>query len=99
MTEILILTLAILMLLLGLLMVCSPGLLERLERVLNRSVGERAVVSLRAGLPGEQDIEKILNRPVLMKAIYWDQWLRRQPRALGAVLLTAAAVCIAMVAG
>ncbi len=98
MTEFLILLLAMAMLLLGMLMVLFPALLERLEQGLNRPVGGRPVVSIRAGLPGEQDIEKVLNRPVLMKSIYWDQWIRRQPRAFGALLLAAAALCVAMVA-
>ena len=99
MTEYLILILAVAMLLLGLLIVLFPGLLERLERALNRPVGERPVLSLRAGIPGERDVEKVINRPVLMKAIYWDQWIRRQPRVLGVLLLAAAALCMAMVAG
>lgn len=99
MTEYLILVLAICLLLLGLLLVLFPDLLERFERALNRPVGERPVLSLRAGIPGERDIERALNRPVLMKSIYWDQWIRRQPRTLGALLLAAAGICIAVING
>lgn len=99
MTEYLILTVAIPLFFFGLLMVLFPGTLERLEHTLNRPVGERPVLSLRAGIPGEQGIEEVLNRPVLERAIYWDQWIRRQPRALGALLLAAAALCFALVAG
>ncbi len=99
MTEYLILLLVILLLVLGLLLLLFPGLLERFEQALNRPVGERQVLSLRAGIPGEQDIERVLNRPVLMKSVYWDQWIRRQPRALGALLLAAAGLCIAVING
>lgn len=98
MIEYLILTVAITLVFFGLLMVLFPNALDRLERALNRPVGERRVMSLRAGLPGEQDIEEILNRPVLNRAIYWDRWLRRQPRALGALLLAAAVLCFGMIA-
>lgn len=99
MTEYMILTVAIALLVFGLLMLFYPDALDRLERQLNKPVGERPVVTLRAGIPGEQNIEQILNRPVLKRAIYWDHWIRRQPRAVGVVLLAAAAACIAAVAG
>ncbi len=97
MTEYLILTLAIALLVSGLLMVLFPKMLDRVERALNRPVGEHHVLSLRAGLPREREIEAFLNRPVLRRAIYWDQWIRRQPRAVGALLLAAAVLCIALV--
>lgn len=95
MANYLILTIAIVLLLSGLLMLLFPQLLDRVEHVLNRSVGSRPVLSLRAGLPGERHIEEVLNRPVLWRAIYWDLWVRRRPRAVGAALLAAAALCVA----
>lgn len=99
MIEYLTLAVAILMLLLGLLMVFFPSALQRLERALNQPVGGRPVMTLRAGIPAEKEIEEVLNRPVLMRAIYWDHWIRRQPRAVGVLLLAAAALCMAAVAG
>lgn len=96
MNEYLTLTLAIALLVSGLLMVLFPQMLDRVERALNRPVGERPVLSLRAGLPREREIEALLNRPVLRRAIYWDHWIRRQPRVLGALLL-AVGLCIVLV--
>lgn len=99
MTENLILIVLIALVFFGLLMVLFPNMIEGLERSLNRPVGERPVLSLRTGIPGEQEIEKVLNRTVLGRAIYWDHWLRRQPRTVGALLLAAAVLCIVVVAG
>ncbi len=99
MTDSLILIVAVALLLSGLLMVLFPHRLDRVERALNKPVGARPVLSLRAGIPGERDIEEILNRPVLRRAVYWDHWVRRQPRVVGALLLAAAALSIVVVAG
>jgi hypothetical protein len=99
MIEYLILAVAAVLLLSGVLMVFFPNALHRLELTLNRPVGQRSVITLRAGIPAEREIEEVLNRPVLMRAIYWDQWIRRQPRLVGALLLAAAVLCIAAVVG
>jgi hypothetical protein len=99
MIQCLILTVAVAWLLAGLLMVLFPKALPRVEQALNRPVGGRSLMALRAGIPAEKEIEEVLNRPVLMRAIYWDQWIRRQPRAVGVLMLAAAALCIAAVAG
>lgn len=97
MTDYLITAIVIALLLPGLLMVLFPQVLDRLERALNRPVGERPVFSLRAGIPGERQAEAILNRPVLGRAVYWDRWIRRRPRAFGIALVAAAALCLAAV--
>jgi hypothetical protein len=97
MIEYLTLAVVIPLLLLGLLMVFFPNTLHRVELALNRPVGQRAVITLRAGIPAEKEIEEILNRPVLMRAVYWDQWIRRRPRVAGVLLLAAATLCLVAV--
>ena len=99
MTEYLMLIVAAALLVFGLLLLLAPGALERLEQALNSPVGGRTLMSLRAGIPRERDIENVLNRPVLGRAIYWDQWIRRRPRSVGVLLLAAAAAFMAAAAG
>lgn len=99
MIESLLVIVAVALLVAGVLMMLSPQGLEPLERILNQPVGERALLSLRTGIRGEQAIEEVLNRPVLMWATYWDRWIRRKPRAAGALLLAAGVLCIAAAAG
>ncbi len=75
----------------GAVLVLAPGALPRIEALLNRTWGGRTLFTVRLGLEGERSAEEILNRPVLTRAVYWDHWLRRHPRVIGAVLLGLAA--------
>ncbi|MDH5631904.1 MAG: hypothetical protein OEZ10_02820 [Gammaproteobacteria bacterium] len=62
----------------------------RLQRTLNQPWGERMIAALRLGVPGEQQLENRMNRTVAGRAIVWDAWTERNPRATGFILLVIA---------
>ena len=63
-----------------------PHAVSRIERVLNRPCGARELGAIRLGLAAEMRTEAWLNKPLAPRAVVWDSWVRRYPRAAGAAL-------------
>ncbi len=72
--------------LLGILFLCFPAWISRLEDRLNAPWGEWEIAAVRLGLPAEQDVEQVINRDVLDQRITWDGWAKRHPRVIGVAL-------------
>ena len=92
MPQPLLLLIALLCAIAGTLMVCLPGSIPRIEELLNRRWGGRTLFSIRLGTPLERSAERVLNRPVRDRAVHWDGWVQRHPRAAGLGLLCLAAL-------
>ena len=76
----------------GLVFLLFPRSIIRMEQKLNAAWGEQEVVSIRLGVPGERDVEEVLNKEVRGRSVYWDGWAYAHPRVTGAVLCLAAGV-------
>jgi len=69
--------------LVGIVFLCFPHRIRKLEAWLNVPWGGRELISFRIGLHGEQAFERIMNRSVPARQIVWDDWLLRYPRLFG----------------
>ena len=83
----------------GLVFLLFPRGVARIEKKLNSAWGEREVLSIRLGVPGERPAERVLNKPVLARAFYWDRWAHSYPRLTGAVMCIVAALLWVFAAG
>ena len=83
----------------GLVFLFFPRGVTRIEEKLNTAWGGREVLSIRLGVPGERPAERVLNRPVLARAFYWDRWAHSYPRLTGAAMCLSAALLFAFAAG
>lgn len=81
---------------LGAILVLAPGFLERIERGINMPLAEDHVFSLRFGLRAEREVEERLNRPILQASFYWDGFVRRKPRLLGALFACAGLLIVVL---
>jgi len=61
-----------------------------LQSLLNRPWGQKTVLALRCGIPGEEQAESILNREIHGREITWDRWAERHPVFTGIGLLVLA---------
>lgn len=72
--------------LVGMIFLLVPARIRALETRLNAPWGERELLSLRIGVRGERDLERVLNRHILAGQVVWDDFLLRRPRLFGAAL-------------
>ncbi len=84
--TVLILGIAILTGLLGILFLCFPAWIGRLEEGLNAPWGGREIGAVRLGLSAEENVEQIINRDVLARRVTWDGWAKSHPRVIGVAL-------------
>lgn len=92
--DFLIISIAIALSVVATIFLFMPQLVPRLEQKLNSPWGEREIIAIRLGMSGEDRLEKVLNRPVLNRHVYWDGWARRYPRITGLSLYVLVAILL-----